>query len=94
LETTRKTKITPTPETNETIEDPCVTEISEPVITALPEQMIVVNTSDTAEFLLSQKMVKNIVAEAPELYGNNWTAQQVEDFKQKELEWRAKLRSL
>jgi hypothetical protein len=94
LETVRKTKATTTPEIIEALtEEPIVEEAENPVETA-PQQIININTSDFAAPLVPQKRVHDIVDEAPELFGHSPTAQQIEEFKQKETAWRAKLRSL
>jgi hypothetical protein len=107
LETVRKRKATPAPETTETIEELVVLPLPEsemeqlkeklanrPVGTEVYNPQININTSDTVDFLVSQKKVQDIIAEAPALFGHSPTVQQIEDFKQKEYAWRTKLNSL
>lgn len=48
----------------------------------------------TPQTPLPQTEKGSILKDAPELYGNNPTAEQIEAFKQRELIWRRKLESI
>jgi hypothetical protein len=89
LETVRKKSATTTPETDETVEECPV--IEEPT---QPEQIFTVNTSDEIDVLVSKKTLKDAIAEAPEMFSQNWTSQEIEVFREKESLWRAKLKQL
>ena len=96
METVRKTKTATASETDETVTE-AENAAVEPVIlespvpqemeqqTSQPEQITTTTPSET---------LQNLLNDAPVLFGNNPTAQEIEEFKQKESVWRAKLRNL
>lgn len=84
METVRKSKVTSETTIDETIE--AIEEITTAEV-AVPLQLQPEKIMDTPDY-------KQVIAEAPELYGIAPTVQQIEEFKQKESLWRAKLKSL
>ena len=76
LETMGKRKTTETLATDEPVTE-------EPIVAALEP------TQPTQTLPETKKT--SVLDEAPNLYGNNPTAQELEDFKQREIIWRRKL---
>lgn len=85
METVRKTKAPTTPETDAAVDETLTPEVCTVAVEAIEE----IKAPD-----IPQPNIKDAVAEAPELFGHSPTAQEIEEFKQKELVWRAKLRQL
>jgi len=88
LETVRKRKVTPAPETTETVTSGTII-IEAPVI----EEIVVTETIADVP-AISRDAFNAVLAESPPLFGHSPTVQQIEDFKQKEYAWRTKLNSL
>ena len=89
--TVRKTKATTTTEnTEKPIETTGESEEPVAVVVEAPTEELVEETVAVAPVYVPTK--EEVLSEAPELYGVNWSAQDVESFKEKELLWRAKLR--
>lgn len=87
-ETTRET------ETTEEIE-----KTKEEIIESLPPMSTEYNSPELYKPYIDAHVIlpvdlNRILSEAPELYGTTPTAQEIEDFKQKEITWRLKLKSL
>ena len=87
METVRKPKIASTLETDETL---TITEEA----TIAPLELTPPETSLQQEPVKQEKTAKDIIDEAPELYGISPTVEQIEQFRQKESAWRNKLRNM
>ena len=85
METVRKPKIASTLETDETL---TITEEA----TIAPLELTPPETSLQQEPVKQEKTAKDIIDEAPELYGISPTVEQIEQFKQRETVWRWNLK--
>lgn len=85
METTRKPKVTPTLEADETVIQEQPTSPAEEAEMSVVEEIKVETPPET-----TQK--PSLLTEAPAMFGLNPSAQEIEDFRTKELAWRAKLK--
>ena len=93
METVRKTKIAQEPTIDETVNS----EVKQ--VPSCPEDFKP-EAGNSRELTISEMVamikpdIHTLLQKAPELYGNNPTAADIEDFKQKEIVWRKQLGNL